>query len=115
MSPEQLANRPYGPPVDVWAYGICLWEILTQQVPWGELSGGPFLQRLLEHLEAGHRPVIPSGTPEPYAALMVSCWQWEPSKRPSFAAIVEDPVFVSLDLGRVGPLPAEQVVGEEPA
>eukprot|EP00961_Rhodomonas_salina_P179912 2428213-Rhodomonas_salina.1 len=34
MAPEQLEGKDLTDKVDVWAYGVLLWEIATEQVPW---------------------------------------------------------------------------------
>jgi serine/threonine protein kinase len=36
MAPELIRNEPYGKTVDVWSYGVVLWELLT-----GEVSKAP--------------------------------------------------------------------------
>jgi serine/threonine protein kinase len=38
MAPEVLANQRYTERADVYSYGIVLWELLTRQCPFGELS-----------------------------------------------------------------------------
>lgn len=34
MAPELIRNEPCNGRVDVWSYGILLWELLTQEVPY---------------------------------------------------------------------------------
>ena len=38
MAPEQFEGVPVTEKVDVWAFGVLLWECLAQQQPWKELS-----------------------------------------------------------------------------
>ncbi len=34
MAPELIRNEPCNDRVDVWSYGILLWELLTQEIPY---------------------------------------------------------------------------------
>lgn len=34
MSPEMLRHEPCSEKVDVWSYGVLLWEMLTQEKPY---------------------------------------------------------------------------------
>ena len=35
--PEIISNQPFGPPADVYAYGITAWEILTMRSPYEDV------------------------------------------------------------------------------
>ena len=34
MAPEVIRHEPYSEKVDVWSYGVVIWELLTQQRPY---------------------------------------------------------------------------------
>lgn len=36
LSPERLRHERHGFESDVWAFGVCLWEVLTLKQPWVE-------------------------------------------------------------------------------
>jgi serine/threonine protein kinase len=38
MAPEMLKNEPCSEKVDVWSFSVILWEILTQEIPYKNLS-----------------------------------------------------------------------------
>eukprot|EP00249_Psilotum_nudum_P010300 c22460_g1_i2 orf=491-1696(+) len=38
MAPEMISNKPYSRKVDVYSFGIVLWELLTGQIPFEHLS-----------------------------------------------------------------------------
>lgn len=96
MPPEMLrGDRHYSAAVDVYAFGIVLWEIATRDTPWSELGTTLRFPELIAiitgALQTGRRPAIPESvvTAQPeFAALIESCWQGDPARRPSFASII---------------------------
>lgn len=34
MAPEMIRKEPCSKKVDVWSYGVLLWELLTQEIPY---------------------------------------------------------------------------------
>ena len=34
MAPEVIRHEPYSEKVDIWSYGVLIWELLTQQKPY---------------------------------------------------------------------------------
>lgn len=85
MAPELFDTDNYTNKVDVYAYGILLWEILTGSTPY---KGKSSIQIAISVVQHGERPPIPFGTPKPLVALIRSCWHQDPNKRPSFAKII---------------------------
>jgi hypothetical protein len=63
---------------------VILWELLTQEVPYGDLDG---LVVGYQVSERGLRLPIPPGTPPAYAALMRACFA-VPEDRPAFSAVL---------------------------
>ncbi|XP_052892538.1 activated Cdc42 kinase-like [Anopheles moucheti] len=71
---------------DVWAYGVCLWEIFSYGFqPWAALTG----HQILEAIDEPHyqRLEKPECCPKEYYALMLKCWQHDVLKRPKFNEI----------------------------
>uniref|UniRef100_A0A182RB12 non-specific protein-tyrosine kinase n=1 Tax=Anopheles funestus TaxID=62324 RepID=A0A182RB12_ANOFN len=71
---------------DVWAYGVCLWEIFSYGFqPWAALTG----HQILEAIDEPHyqRLEKPECCPKEYYALMLKCWQHDALKRPKFNEI----------------------------
>lgn len=71
---------------DVWAYGVCLWEMFSYGFqPWAAQTGHQILEAIDEpnyqRLEA------PECCPREYYNLMLRCWQHDPLKRPKFTEI----------------------------
>jgi serine/threonine-protein kinase CTR1 len=90
MAPEILAAQPYDQSVDVYSYGIVMWELASLQEPWTDVSG-PFLgSKLLALIRDEVRPPIQEGWPEVYVEIMRACWATQPSARISFAVAREE-------------------------
>ncbi|KAG7313053.1 hypothetical protein JYU34_000135 [Plutella xylostella] len=43
MAPEIIRHEPCSERVDVWSYGVVLWELLTQEVPYKKVDARPVL------------------------------------------------------------------------
>ncbi len=72
--------------VDVFSYGICMWEIWTLgEQPYPNLS----LQEIFAGVMTGTlRPAIPPGCDPAWASLMQDCWQGNPRLRPTFTEVI---------------------------
>ena len=96
QAPEVIRNLPYGPSSDVYSFGMCLWEMLTQERVFADL---PDLGKLVFAVcGEGHRPTIPPNCPTSLRTLIASCWDAEPKKRPSFREILEQLDHVLVDV-----------------
>ncbi|KAK9511292.1 hypothetical protein O3M35_005872 [Rhynocoris fuscipes] len=81
MAPESINFRRFTAASDVWMFGVCMWEILTLGV---KPFQGVRNNEVIGKLDNGERLPLPSGCPPRLYSLMVQCWEYEPSKRPSF-------------------------------
>lgn len=88
LAPECLASRQYGPASDVWAFGICIWELATQKRPWEDIRPPCMEEKLLCALERGERPPLPDGMPLMFRNVIVACLDISPALRPEFAGLV---------------------------
>ncbi|XP_055956032.1 focal adhesion kinase 1 isoform X4 [Patella vulgata] len=82
MAPESINFRRFTAASDVWMFGVCIWEILMYGVkPFQGVKNNDVIGKI----EAGERLPLPVECPPSLYNLMCACWQYEPSKRPSFA------------------------------
>ncbi|KAK6934753.1 Serine-threonine/tyrosine-protein kinase, catalytic domain, partial [Dillenia turbinata] len=70
--------------VDVFSFGIVLWEILTGEEPYANMHYGAIIGGIVSNTL---RPTIPSFCDPEWRRLMEQCWAPEPMVRPSFTEI----------------------------
>jgi len=85
MAPEILSNQDYSEKVDVYSYGIVVWEIYTKQTPFGDISS----HAIPVSVTKGKRPDIPKDMKKELKKIIKACWEASPIKRPSFVDILE--------------------------
>jgi serine/threonine protein kinase len=92
MAPE-LAGTAYTAKVDVYAFGVLLFEIAAARRAFEKhrhLGACAFLA-FLALVADGLRPTVPDGVPPRAAALIRACWDPDPDRRPAFADMLRDP------------------------
>ncbi|VFQ60404.1 unnamed protein product [Cuscuta campestris] len=87
MAPEVIGHQPYDHKVDVFSFGILMWELLTGKLPYEHLTP---LQAAVGVAQKGLRPIVPVSTHPLVADLIKRCWDEDPSLRPEFSEITKD-------------------------
>ncbi|KAK6133161.1 hypothetical protein DH2020_033099 [Rehmannia glutinosa] len=86
MAPELLngSSNKVSEKVDVFSFGIVLWEILTGEEPYANMHYGAIIGGIVNNTL---RPTIPSYCDAEWRRLMEQCWAPNPALRPSFTEI----------------------------
>jgi hypothetical protein len=86
MAPEVMMKKPFTEKIDVYAFGLILWEIWTREVLFSKYDDfKPFIRAVtIDH----ERPVVPASAKPLLASLMQECWHRDPDQRPAFKDIV---------------------------
>eukprot|EP00118_Oscarella_pearsei_P007681 m.38241 g.38241 ORF g.38241 m.38241 type:complete len:754 (+) comp32549_c0_seq1:75-2336(+) len=87
MSPEVIQQHPVSTKCDVFSYGVLLWELLTQEVPFKGLEG---LQIAWLVVAKNERLTVPSSCPTCFSKLMTWCWKTEPKDRPDLRQVLDE-------------------------
>ena len=85
MAPEVALQTGYGMEVDVYSFGILLWEICNLKIPFAKIKSADDLHKTV--FVKGSRPKVGKHLPENLKRLMESCWSIDPRKRPSMTYV----------------------------
>ncbi|XP_052133766.1 uncharacterized protein LOC127752443 isoform X2 [Oryza glaberrima] len=86
MAPELLngSSNKVSEKVDVFSFGIVMWEILTGEEPYANMHYGTIIGGIVNNTL---RPPVPASCDPEWRRLMEQCWAPDPSQRPAFTEI----------------------------
>jgi hypothetical protein len=101
LAPECMRNEPFTAASDVFSFAVVMWELLTGNIPWGDVPKYRE-ETIFTFIQEGKRLDIPplkdlpgfdgnggmdSSQVEQYIKLMERCWANDPGERPLFDEI----------------------------
>uniref|UniRef100_A0A7N6BXB3 mitogen-activated protein kinase kinase kinase n=1 Tax=Anabas testudineus TaxID=64144 RepID=A0A7N6BXB3_ANATE len=95
MAPEVIRNEPVSEKVDIWSFGVVLWEMLTGEVPYKDVDSSAIIWGV------GNNSLqlpVPDSCPESFKLLLRQCWNCKPRNRPSFRQILLHLDIASADI-----------------
>ncbi|KAL0122804.1 hypothetical protein PUN28_007473 [Cardiocondyla obscurior] len=95
MAPEVIRNEPCSEKVDIWSYGVVLWELLSGEIPYKDVDSSAVMWGVGSN--SLHLP-IPTSCPEGYGLLVKQCWSAKPRNRPSFKLIEMHLAIAAVDV-----------------
>ncbi|KAG8201444.1 hypothetical protein JTE90_024314 [Oedothorax gibbosus] len=85
MAPEVIRSESCSEKVDIWSFGVVLWELLTCETPYKGVDSSAVIWGVGSN--SLHLPV-PSTCPDGFKLLLKQCWSGKPKNRPSFKHIM---------------------------
>ncbi|KAG9303146.1 hypothetical protein G9A89_005104 [Geosiphon pyriformis] len=83
LAPEKVLHyreNSYTKQCDIYSFAIVLWELASQELPYGEITKP---NKLIETIKSGQRPRLIPGTPPIFERIMQQGWHQRPIKRPT--------------------------------
>ncbi|KAF8393254.1 hypothetical protein HHK36_021495 [Tetracentron sinense] len=88
MAPELLTSKNMvTEKVDVYSFGIVMWELLTGEEPYAGLRSEEIIVGIIK---GDLQPEVPSWCDPAWRSLMERCWSSDPDSRPAFTEIAKE-------------------------
>jgi ankyrin repeat protein/serine/threonine protein kinase len=86
-APEVFQQLPHlTAAADVWSVSMVLYEMCVARLPYHDVD----MVKLVHAIGAGAKPTLPSDVDKFFASLFKVCWNFDVSKRPSAASLLND-------------------------
>ena len=86
IAPEILSGEDYNSKVDIYTFGMLMWEFSSNRPPFYNKSHNA---KLILDICNGLRPKIRAYTPECFRELMQKCWSANAQDRPTISEVVK--------------------------
>jgi len=86
MAPEVIRNEACSEKVDIYSFGVVLWELLTCEMPYKNFDQNSIMWGVGSNKL---QLTIPHSAPEGIKLLLQQCWNIKPRNRPTFSQILK--------------------------
>lgn len=86
MAPEVIRTEKCSEKVDIWSYGVVLWELLTMEIPYRDVDSTKIIYGVGNYILS--LPILET-FPDGFKLLLHLCWKKKPKDRPSFKNIIK--------------------------
>jgi len=99
MAPEVVNKHPYNYKVDVYSFGIILWELLSNKRSFLGMTEDEFMTDVV--CGAKRPSPINKNWPKKLIELMNTCWDVDGTQRPTFSKIVHVLDTILIDIEKI--------------
>ncbi|KAI2804837.1 hypothetical protein BLOT_003825 [Blomia tropicalis] len=100
MAPEIIRNELCSEKVDIWSFGVVLWELLNCEIPYRDVDSSAIIWGVGS---SSLTLPIPSTYPRGFHRILQQCWNSKPRSRPSFRQILADLEMAAAELEDLEP------------
>ncbi len=97
MAPEVMLGEQYNEKVDTYSFGVILWEMVTNQLPFAGVRIPNLVKRVAFDNERLPLPSVTKRFPRELAQLIEGCWDRDPSKRKALDEILTTLLQIETD------------------
>ena len=107
MAPEVALKRPYSEKVDVYSFGILVWQMARDKIPFKDCNVNDFMKNIVI---GGQRPKLDKSWPVGFSSLLKRCWSADASQRPSFSQLLSEfNELIATEMLKVSPTSQDSV------
>ncbi len=89
MAPEVMNEEPYNEKVDIYGFGMVLWEMVTNEIPFSGVNQMALLRAVAIQNQHPSLPTPSVDHPQQLLSLIERCWHSDPTKRISLDEILD--------------------------
>ncbi|KAJ6236234.1 serine/threonine-protein kinase tnni3k-related [Anaeramoeba flamelloides] len=88
MPPEQWRKERKTTKLDIYAFGVIIWEVMRQEIPWKNVRNIKQVQELRENILKGS--TLPVGPKNIFQNLIKRCFKFNKEDRPEISECIEE-------------------------
>ncbi len=81
MAPEVMKGEPYNETVDIYGFGMVLWEMVTNQIPFSGMNQMALFNAFVNKKQRPPLPPLSQQFPKELKSLIEGCWDHESTMR----------------------------------